>query len=346
MTAGGPPPLGLGTTPVISEPEILAPAPLLEVEGLTVSFANGNGRVRVVEEVVFALHPGRTVGLVGESGCGKSVTAMSIMRLIPMPPGRIEAGRIRFRGRDLLALSERDMRELRGNRIGMIFQEPMTSLNPVFTIGFQIGEVLRIHRKQRGAERRDEAIRILELVGIGAPERRLHQFPHELSGGLRQRVMIAMALACGPDLLIADEPTTALDVTIQAQILDLIERLQAELGMSVLMITHDLGVVAEVCEEVMVMYAGRIVERAEVAILFDHPRHPYTVGLLSSSPRLGAKRAQLPAIPGMVPSPGQRGVGCSFAARCPRAEQRCRLEIPPLAELGTGHEAACWNPSP
>jgi oligopeptide/dipeptide ABC transporter ATP-binding protein len=277
----------------------------LEVEGLTVSFANGNGRVRVVEEVAFALHPGRTVGLVGESGCGKSVTAMSIMRLIPTPPGRIEAGRIRFRGRDLLALSERDMRELRGDRIGMIFQEPMTSLNPVFTIGFQIGEVLRIHRKLRGAERRDEAIRILDLVGIGAPERRLHQFPHQLSGGLRQRVMIAMALACGPDLLIADEPTTALDVTIQAQILDLITRLQAELGMSVLMITHDLGVVAEVCEEVMVMYAGRIVERAEVATLFDHPRHPYTVGLLSSSPRLGAKRARLPAIPGMVPSPGQ-----------------------------------------
>jgi len=332
--------------PVAPGPAAVAAAPLLEVEGLTVSFAAGGQRVRVVEEVDFTLYPGRTVGLVGESGCGKSVTAMSIMRLVPVPPGRIEAGRVRFQGRDLLALGARQMRELRGDRIGMIFQEPMTSLNPVFTIGFQINEVLRIHRKQRGAQARAEAVRILELVGVGAPERRLDQYPHELSGGLRQRMMIAMALACGPDLLIADEPTTALDVTIQAQILDLINRLQAELGMSVLMITHDLGVVAEVCEEVMVMYAGRIVERAGVATLFAHPRHPYTVGLLSSSPRLGTRRAELPAIPGVVPSPDQRGAGCYFAARCPRVQDRCHSESPALAALGDGHEAACWNPAP
>ncbi len=319
--------------------------PLLEVAGLTISFAAEGPPVRVVEEATFTLEAGQALGLVGESGCGKSVTAMSIMRLIPSPPGRIEQGRILFRGEDLLTLDERAMRAIRGNRIGMIFQEPMTSLNPVFTVGFQLTEVLKLHRAMRGREARAEARRILDLVGVGAAARRLGQYPHELSGGLRQRVMIAMALACGPDLLIADEPTTALDVTIQAQILELINGLQAELGMSVLMITHDLGVVAEVCERVLVMYAGRIVERGPAAALFAHPRHPYTDGLLASSPHLGERRETLPTIKGMVPAPGARGPGCTFADRCPRALERCRVETPSLAVLD-GHGAACWNPVP
>jgi oligopeptide/dipeptide ABC transporter ATP-binding protein len=320
--------------------------PLLEVDALTVSFKTETGHVRVVEEVTFALGQGETVGLVGESGCGKSVTAMSIMRLNPSPPSRVEGGRILFEGADLLALSPGAMREVRGDRIGMIFQEPMTSLNPTFSIGYQIGEVFRAHRRMTSTRARDAATEILGMVGIGAPERRLHQYPHELSGGLRQRAMIAMALACRPALLIADEPTTALDVTVQAQILDLLRRLQSEMGMSVLMITHDLGIVAEVCERVIVMYAGRIVESASVAALFGKPRHPYTHGLLASSPRLGEKRATLPTISGMVPSPGQRGTGCYFADRCPRVSDRCRAEIPPLAPTGARHNVACWNPVP
>ena len=270
--------------------------------------------MRVVEDVSFTLDTGETVGLVGESGCGKSVTAMAIMGLNPSPPSRVDAGRIVFEGRDLLELGPA-MHDVRGDRIGMIFQEPMTSLNPTFTVGFQITEVLRIHRGLRKSEARAVALELLGMVGMGAPERRLAQYPHELSGGLRQRVMIAMAIACRPALLIADEPTTALDVTIQAQILDLIKRLQREMGMSVL-ITHDLGIVAEVCERVVVMYAGRIVERASATALYRRPRHPYTAGLLASSPRLGHRRPVLPTIPGMVPSPGQRGAGCYFAARC------------------------------
>ncbi len=320
--------------------------PLLNVDSLSVSFATDAGRVRVVEDVSFALQAGETVGLVGESGCGKSVTAMSIMRLIPSPPSHVDGGRILLRGDDLLALDGDEMREVRGNRIGMIFQEPMTSLNPTFSIGYQIAEVYRVHRGMSAAAARRESVDILGLVGIGAPERRLHQYPHELSGGLRQRAMIAMALACRPALLIADEPTTALDVTVQAQILDLLRRLQAEMDMSVLLISHDLGVVAEVCERVIVMYAGRIVERAAVDALFRHPRHPYTIGLLSSSPRLGERRATLPTIPGMVPSPGERGSGCYFADRCPRVTERCRAETPALAAVGPGHDAACWNPAP
>ncbi len=320
--------------------------PLLEVDALSVSFAAETGRIGVVEEVSFALKPGETVGLVGESGCGKSVTAMSIMRLIPSPPGRVDGGSIRFQGADLLALDNRAIRAVRGDRIAMIFQEPMTSLNPTFSIGYQIAEVFRVHRGMGAAEARRESVEILGMVGIGAPERRLHQYPHELSGGLRQRAMIAMALACRPDLLIADEPTTALDVTVQAQILDLLRQLQAELGMSVLLISHNLGIVAEVCERVIVMYAGCIVERAAVGELFRRPRHPYTVGLLSSSPRLGEKRATLPTIPGMVPSPGQRGIGCYFADRCTRVTERCRTETPTLATVGPNHEAACWNPTP
>ena len=324
----------------------MAPDPLLEVDALSVSFATDAGRARVVEDVSFAIRPGQTVGLVGESGCGKSVTAMSIMRLIPSPPSHVEGGRIRFQGNDLLALGSAEMRAIRGDRIGMIFQEPMTSLNPTFSIGYQIAEVFRIHRRMSPAEARRESIEILGMVGIGAAERRLHQYPHELSGGLRQRAMIAMALACGPDLLIADEPTTALDVTVQAQILDLLRRLQSEIGMSVLLISHDLNIVAEVCEQVLVMYAGRIVERAAVDELFREPRHPYTIGLLSSSPRLGQRRPTLPTIPGMVPAPAKRGTGCYFADRCPRVTARCGDETPPLAAIGPDHHVACWNPAP
>jgi oligopeptide/dipeptide ABC transporter ATP-binding protein len=324
--------------------ETLRP-PLLEIDSLTVSFMTDAGPVRVVEDVSFTLATGETVGLVGESGCGKSVTAMAIIGLNPSPPSRVDAGRIVFEGRDLLELGA-GVRDVRGDRIGMIFQEPMTSLNPTFTVGYQIAEVLRIHRGLGKSNARDAAVELLGMVGIGAPERRLGQYPHELSGGLRQRAMIAMAIACRPALLIADEPTTALDVTIQAQILDLIERLQREIGMSVLLITHDLSIVAQVCERVIVMYAGRIVERARAAALYRRPRHPYTTGLLASSPRLGDKRAVLPAIPGMVPSPGQRGSGCYFAARCPRALGRCRVEAPPLEEFEPDHDAACWNPVP
>jgi oligopeptide/dipeptide ABC transporter ATP-binding protein len=320
--------------------------PLLEVDALSVSFATDTGRARVVEDVSFAVQPGEAVGLVGESGCGKSVTAMSIMRLNPSPPSYVDGGRILFRGNDVLALDNKDMRAIRGDRIGMIFQEPMTSLNPTFSIGYQIAEVFRIHRRMNSAEAKRESIEILGMVGIGAAERRLHQYPHELSGGLRQRVMIAMALACRPDLLIADEPTTALDVTVQAQILDLLRRLQSELGMSVLLISHDLGIVAEVCKQVLVMYAGRIVERATVGELFRHPRHPYTIGLLSSPPRLGKRVATLPTIPGMVPPAGQRGPGCYFAERCIRVTERCHKDAPSLAAVGPEHDVACWNPAP
>ncbi len=320
--------------------------PLLEVDTLSVSFSTDDGRASVVENVSFVLRPGQTVGLVGESGCGKSITAMSIMRLVPSPPSHVEGGRILFQGDDLLALTNVEMRAVRGDRIGMIFQEPMTSLNPTFSIGYQIAEVFRIHRGLGRAAARRESVDILGMVGIGAAERRLHQYPHELSGGLRQRAMIAMALACRPKLLIADEPTTALDVTVQAQILDLLRRLQSEIGMSVLLITHDLGIVAEVCERVLVMYAGRIVESAAVDDLFRRPRHPYTAGLLASSPRLGRRRPVLPTIPGMVPSPDQRGSGCYFADRCPRVTAHCRTETPPLVAGGPGHDVACWNPVP
>jgi len=320
------------------------PPPLLDIAGLTVSFAGEAGRVPVVEDVGLIIAEGRTVGLVGESGCGKTVTAMSILRLLPMPPARIEAGAIRLDGQDLLALDARALRAVRGNRVGMIFQEPMTSLNPTMTVGAQIAEVLRLHRAMGRAEARSAVVEGLRAVGVGAPERRVDQFPHQLSGGLRQRVMIAMALACRPRLLIADEPTTALDVTIQAQILDLLRDVQRALGMAVLLITHDLGVVAAVCDEVVVMYAGRVVERARAADLFRRPRHPYTHGLLASSPRRAPRGRPLPAIPGMVPAPGRRAAGCAFAERCARVAERCRVERPPL--MGDGHAHACWNPVP
>ncbi len=319
--------------------------PLLQVENLSASFSTEEGRVRVVEEVSFSVPEGRTVGLVGESGCGKSVTAMTLLRLLPSPPSHIDGGRILFDGKDLAHLNENELRRVRGNRIGMIFQEPMTSLNPTLSIGFQIAEVLRLHRGQGGKSARQAAIEILRQVGVGAPESRVDQYPHQLSGGLRQRVMIAMALVCHPALLIADEPTTALDVTIQAQILDLLRRLQGELAMAILLITHDFGVVAEICDEVVVMYAGRIVEQAKVRELFRTPRHPYTCGLLEALPKLGRRGQKLPSIPGMVPPPGARGVGCAFAERCPRALDRCQGETPPLlAVQQDGHLAACWNP--
>jgi len=325
---------------------LAAAAPLLSVEGLSVEFRTEGGSVAVVEDLSFSIGAGRTLGLVGESGCGKSVTALALTRLLPAPPARIAGGRIRFEGVDLLGLAGPALRRVRGDRIGMIFQEPMTSLNPTLTIGRQIAEVLRLHRGLGAAAARDRSVEMLRQVGVGAPERRFDQYPHQLSGGLRQRVMIAIALVCHPDLLIADEPTTALDVTIQAQILDLLKRLQRELGMAILLITHDLGVVAEFCDEVAVMYAGRIVEQGSAAALFAAPRHPYTAGLLASSPRRVRRGERLPTIPGMVPAPGRRGAGCSFAERCSRVLGRCRGERPALAAVGADHLAACWNPPP
>jgi peptide/nickel transport system ATP-binding protein len=319
--------------------------PLLEIRDLVTEFRTDRGTVRAVDGVSFEIPRRGTLGVVGESGCGKSVTALSIMRLIASPPGRIAAGQIRYGGKDLLALSEAEMRAIRGNRIAMIFQEPMTSLNPVFTAGDQVGEAVRLHQKKSRKEARQIAIEMFRLVGIPSPEERIDAYPHQLSGGMRQRVMIAMALACKPDLLIADEPTTALDVTIQAQILDLLRSLQAELGMSILLITHDLGVVAETCDEVVVMYAGRVVERARAADLFAGPRHHYTAGLLRSVPSYSedrgaptelAKRPRLVEIKGMVPSLSALPKGCKFVDRCPAAEPRCREEEPALVPLGAG----------
>ncbi len=305
---------------------------LLEVENLQTHFATPDGVVRAVEGVSFHIDAGETLGIVGESGCGKSVTAMSILRLVQEPPGKI-AGAIRLQGRNLLDLDEQAMRDIRGNTISMIFQEPMTSLNPVLTVGRQIGETLQLHQglSPRDAEKR--SIDMLVLVGIPAPQRRVREYPHQLSGGMRQRVMIAMALACNPQLLIADEPTTALDVTIQAQILDLMRDLKNRLGSAIMLITHDLGVVAEMCERVVVMYAGRKVEEASVAEIFARPLHPYTRGLLGSVPKLGSSlveggRTRLAEIPGLVPSLRQKIVGCPFAGRCPIATELCSRVAP------------------
>ncbi len=312
--------------------------PLLQVEELVTEFRTEHGTVRAVDRVSFEIGAGKTLGVVGESGCGKSVTALSIMRLVPDPPGRIAGGAIRYRGRDLRELSDAEMRAIRGNEISMIFQEPMTSLNPVFTAGDQVAEAVRLHQRKGRAHAREVALEMFRLVGIPSPAERLKSYPHQLSGGMRQRVMIAMALACRPDLLIADEPTTALDVTIQAQILDLLRVLQAELGMSIMLITHDLGVVAETCEEVVVMYAGRVVERAPTAALFAVPRHHYTAGLLRSVPsyRAAGPRGRLQEIPGMVPSLHLLPSGCKFQDRCPAVQERCRQEEPELVRLGAG----------
>ena len=319
--------------------------PLLEVEGLKTWFYTRDGVVRAVDGVSFDVHPGETVAMVGESGCGKSVTSLSILRLIASPPGRTIAGRITFEGRDLLALPEEEMRKVRGNEISMIFQEPMTSLNPVLTIGRQIAETLTVHRGLSRGEAMARTVEMLRLVNIPEPETRTDQYPHQLSGGMRQRVMIAMALACNPKLLIADEPTTALDVTIQAQILDLMRALKARTGAAILLITHDLGVVAEMAQRVFVMYAGRKVEEAPVADLFARPRHPYTRGLLASIPRLGAAvaRKRLAEIPGVVPSLREAIPGCVFAPRCAYATERCRREYPPLERKADGHFVACWE---
>ena len=308
--------------------------PLLEVRDLVTEFRTERGTVRAVDGVSFEIAPRATLGVVGESGSGKSVTALSIMRLVASPPGRIARGEIRYGGKDLLALREPEMRAIRGNRIAMIFQEPMTSLNPVFTVGAQVGEAVRLHQGKSRRDARQIAIEMFRKVGIPSPEQRVDAYPHQLSGGMRQRVMIAMALACKPDLLIADEPTTALDVTIQAQILELLVELQRELGMSVLLITHDLGVVAETCDEVVVMYAGRVVERAPTKALFAAPRHHYTAGLLKSIP---SGRDRLQEIPGMVPSLADLPRGCKFADRCPAVRERCRAEEPDLVPLGESH---------
>ena len=317
---------------------------LIEIENLQTHFRTPDGINRAVDGVSFHVDEGETLAIVGESGCGKSVTAMSILRLIAEPPGRI-AGSIRFGGKELLKLSDREMRDIRGNDISMIFQEPMTSLNPVLTVGRQLGETLRLHEgiSKRAAERR--AAEMLALVGIPESRQRMRQYPHQLSGGMRQRVMIAMALACNPKLLIADEPTTALDVTIQAQILDLMKELKRRVGAAIVLITHDLGVVAEIAERVMVMYAGRKVEEAPVAALFSTPRHPYTQGLLAAVPKLGSSLSgdpgRLTEIPGLVPSLKRRLDGCIFASRCKEATDLCRELAPALERKAQNHLVAC-----
>ncbi len=324
-----------------------APDTILEIDDLRTHFFTRDGVVKAVDGVSYNLARGETLGVVGESGCGKSITALSILRLIQSPPGRIVGGEIRFEGRNLLDYSDAEMRALRGNDISMIFQEPMTSLNPVLTIGRQVTETLVLHQKLSKSEATARAIEMLNLVRIPEAARRIRQYPHELSGGMRQRVMIAMALSCNPKILIADEPTTALDVTIQAQILQLIQELKEKLGTAVILITHDLGVVAETAQRVVVMYAGRKVEEASVDDLFAMPLHPYTRGLMAAIPRLGSAigdtRHRLTEIPGMVPSLRDAAPGCSFAPRCEFATERCRIEFPPVEEAQPGHKVACWN---
>ena len=315
--------------------------PLLQIENLRTFFYGDGSVARAVDGVSFSIGSGETIGLVGESGCGKSVTALSVLRLV-RPPGRIEpASRILFEGRDLVTLDERSLRAVRGARIAMVFQEPMTALNPVFTVGEQIAEVVRIHGKASRHEAWQRAVEMLQIVGIPAPAQRAKEYPHQLSGGMRQRVVIAMALVMNPALVIADEPTTALDVTIQAQILELLQQLQSRFGTSILLITHDLGVVAETVSRVIVMYGGEIVEEAPVKTLFADPHHPYTEGLLAAMPRLGEARERLRTIPGTVPPPTRWPSGCRFHDRCPYAWERCTTEHPPLYQIGTAHVSRC-----
>jgi len=319
---------------------------VLEIKDLKTYFFTYEGVAKAVDGVSCQLAQGEPLGVVGESGCGKSVTALSILRLIPVPPGKVVGGEILFRGRNLLDLPEDEMRRIRGNRISMIFQEPMTSLNPVFTVGNQIQETFKLHQGLSQNESLEKTVEMLKFVNIPAPEKCVKRYPHELSGGMRQRVMIAMALACNPEILIADEPTTALDVTIQAQILDLMTRLKEELGMAIILITHNLGVIAETVKRVIVMYAGKIVEEAKTKALFENPQHPYTMGLLKSIPRLGDKfrygKIRLNEIPGVVPSLYELPPGCKFSTRCPSVMDVCREKEPGLREIGEGHFCSCW----
>jgi peptide/nickel transport system ATP-binding protein len=330
----------------------LSAEPVLDVNALKTYFFTRSGAVKAVDGVSFALARGETLAIVGESGCGKSVTALSLMRLIPDPPGRIVGGSISLDGVDILALNDEELRAMRGRDISMIFQEPMTSLNPVMTIGRQLGEVLRLHQTLSKSELQKKVVALLSLVRIPEAAQRARQYPHQLSGGMRQRVMIAIALACNPKVLIADEPTTALDVTVQAQILELIVDLQKKLGTAVILITHDLGLVAQTAQRVIVMYAGRKVEEAAVGALFAAPQHQYTRGLMASLPRLGLLRGETAAtnrlqeIPGIVPPLTNLPPGCAFAPRCPRADERCRSENPAYEEKAAGHWAACWHPGP
>jgi peptide/nickel transport system ATP-binding protein/oligopeptide transport system ATP-binding protein len=325
------------------ETGVAAAGNVLEIRSLRTHFLTRDGVVPAVDGVSLSVRAGETLALVGESGCGKSITALSVLRLLPAA-GRVLAGsRVLFAGRDLLALSEREMRAVRGNELAMIFQEPLTSLNPVFTIGRQIGESLRLHRGLEKRAARENSVELLRRVGMARPDRIVDEYPHALSGGMRQRAMIAMALACGPQLLIADEPTTALDVTVQAQILELLRELRDGSGMAVLLITHNLGVVAEMAEQVAVMYAGQVVEQGDVNAVFDSPSHPYTAGLLRSLPRLDGRVRRLPAIPGVVPHPACLPAGCLFEPRCARAVERCRAERPALAPGPDGRLVSCWN---
>ena len=316
---------------------------VLDVRDLKTHFKTERGFFRAVDGVSFQVARGRTLAVVGESGCGKSVTSLSIMGLVPEPPGIKAGGEILFEGKDLLAKSRAELEQIRGAKIAMIFQEPMTSLNPVYRVGDQIVEGLVKHRGLSARAARERAIEMLRLVRIPSPETRVDAFPHEMSGGMRQRVMIAIALACEPQMLIADEPTTALDVTIQAQVLDLMRDLKSRLGTAIILITHDLGVVAEMADDVVVMYAGKVVERASVAQLFEDAQHPYTLGLLASVPRLDADQERLQTIEGMVPTPETMPAGCRFAPRCTLASDRCLSEMPPLRELTAGHQVACWK---
>ena len=320
--------------------------PVLSMQNLVVEFKTENGVIRAVDGISFDVMPGESVGIVGESGCGKSVTALSILKLIPTPPGRIASGKIILDGTDITARPEDEMRMARGALASMIFQEPMTALNPVYTIGNQMIEVIRVHRKVSKSVAREQAVEMLRTVNIESPEKRVEQYPHELSGGMRQRVMIAMALSCSPKLLIADEPTTALDVTVQAQVMNEIKRLQQEMHMGLILITHDLGVIAETCERVVVMYCGKIIEIAETAELYRNPRHPYTRGLLESIPRVRPEKLKtLPTIKGMVPDLAHLPEGCRFADRCPKVEDRCRTEEPVLEDSGGGGKVACFRPN-
>jgi peptide/nickel transport system ATP-binding protein len=319
--------------------------PLLEVESLSVEFDTRGGITRVLDDICFTLERGQTLGIVGESGCGKSITALALMRLIAQPPGRVSSGEVRLNGENILALNDRQMQKIRGNKMSMIFQEPMTSLNPAFTVGYQIAECVMLHEKQSQASAMARAVEMLTAVGIPAPERRALEYPHQFSGGMRQRAMIAMALACKPDLLICDEPTTALDVTVQAQIFDLMADLRERTGTAMILITHDMGAIAEMADKVLVMYAGRIVEEGPVIDVIERPLHPYTQGLIACAP--GRRAAQpgepLPEIPGTVPSPQDRHAGCSFAGRCTYVEERCKKSLPAITHNpNRSRSVLCW----